>query len=111
MNLPLNIFSTTVTVLTGLVIYAYYASCDPRTIGEISKDDEVPTYMYQIKAVLLEESQGAQLRLLSKKYRCPALTSFHKSKVIQVAQRQKLVTCGTRVLLKHSPTYTVFLIR
>ena len=67
MNLPLNIFSTTVTVLTGLVIYAYYASCDPRTIGEISKDDEVPTC---IKAVLLEESQGAQ-RLLSKKSGVP----------------------------------------
>lgn len=41
MNLPLNIFSTTITVLTGLVIYAFYASCDPGTTGEISKDDEV----------------------------------------------------------------------
>ena len=41
LNLPLNIFSTTITVLTGLVIYAYFASCDPRSIGEISKDDEV----------------------------------------------------------------------
>ncbi|PFX33363.1 sodium-coupled monocarboxylate transporter 1-like isoform X1 [Stylophora pistillata] len=44
MNLPLNIFSTTVTVLTGLVIYAYYASCDPGSIGEISTDDEILPY-------------------------------------------------------------------
>ena len=41
MNLPLNIFSTTITVLTGLVIYAFYASCDPGSTGEISTDDEV----------------------------------------------------------------------
>ena len=46
MNLPLNIFSTTVTVLTGLVIYAFYASCDPRTTGEISKDDEVHIFIF-----------------------------------------------------------------
>jgi len=44
MNLPLNIFSTTITVLTGLVIYAFYASCDPRTTGEISTDDEILPY-------------------------------------------------------------------
>ncbi|KAL9971857.1 hypothetical protein ACROYT_G018069 [Oculina patagonica] len=44
MNLPLNIFSTTVTVLTGLVIYAFYASCDPGTTGEISTDDEILPY-------------------------------------------------------------------
>ena len=35
--------------------------------------------------------EGSYLRNL----RCPALKSFHKSKVIQVAQRQKLVACGT----------------
>jgi len=46
MNLPLNIFSTTITVLTGLVIYAFYASCDPRTTGEISTDDEVHVIFY-----------------------------------------------------------------
>ena len=31
--------------------------------------------------------------------------SFHKSKVIQVAQRQKLVACCTRALLEHSPDH------
>ena len=41
MNLPLNIFSSSLTVLTGLVIYSFYASCDPLSSGEISKDDEV----------------------------------------------------------------------
>ena len=41
MNIPLNIFSTTLTVLTGLVIYAFYASCDPLSTGEINTDDEV----------------------------------------------------------------------
>ena len=46
MNLPLNIFSTTITVLTGLVIYAFYASCDPRTTGEISTDDEVCFFIF-----------------------------------------------------------------
>ena len=46
MNLPLNIFSTTITVLTGLVIYAYYASCDPRSTGEISVDDEVHFFIF-----------------------------------------------------------------
>lgn len=46
MNLPLNIFSTTITVLTGLVIYAFYASCDPGSTGEISTDDEVLTLFF-----------------------------------------------------------------
>lgn len=41
MNIPLNIFSTTLTVLTGLVIYAFYSSCDPLTTKEINTDDEV----------------------------------------------------------------------
>ena len=50
MNLPLNIFSTTITVLTGLVIYAFYASCDPRTIGEISTDDEVHFFIFLSRA-------------------------------------------------------------
>ena len=48
------------------------------------------------EAVLLEESQGAKGY-----FGCPALnTSFHKSKAIQVAQRQKLVACGTRALIE-----------
>ena len=46
MNLPLNIFSTTITVLTGLVIYAFYASCDPGSTGEISTDDEVHFFFF-----------------------------------------------------------------
>ena len=41
MNIPLNIFNTSLTVLTGLVIYAFYASCDPLSTGEINTDDEV----------------------------------------------------------------------
>lgn len=44
MNLPLNIFNTSLTVLTGLVIYAFYASCDPLSTGEINTDDEILPY-------------------------------------------------------------------
>ncbi|CAH3127122.1 unnamed protein product [Porites lobata] len=44
MNIPLNIFSTTLTVLTGLVIYAFYSSCDPLTTKEINTDDEILPY-------------------------------------------------------------------
>ena len=50
MNLPLNIFSTTLTVLTGLVIYAFYASCDPLSTGEINTDDEVHVH-YVIREI------------------------------------------------------------
>jgi len=44
MNIPLNIFNTSLTVLTGLVIYAFYASCDPLSTGEINTDDEILPY-------------------------------------------------------------------
>ena len=29
------------TALTGLVLYAFYASCDPISTGEVHADDEV----------------------------------------------------------------------
>jgi hypothetical protein len=30
-----------ITTLVGLVLYAYYATCDPLTAGHIKKRDEV----------------------------------------------------------------------
>jgi len=41
---------------------------------------------------------------------CKALTIFHKIKVKQVAQRKKLVACGTRALLDHSPEIILIII-
>lgn len=68
MNLPLNIFSTTVTVLTGLVIYAFYASCDPGTTGEISTDDEVqifhPINLEDLKATCFTSSRSLSNNLI-----------------------------------------------
>ena len=60
MNLPLNIFSTTLTVLTGLVIYAFYASCDPGSTGEISKDDEVHIFHLFKALIRLLVSQAVE---------------------------------------------------
>lgn len=53
MNIPLNIFSTTLTVLTGLVIYAFYASCDPLSTGEINTDDEVHYVIREISILFV----------------------------------------------------------
>lgn len=44
MNLPLTILNTSVTVLAGLVLYAFYASCDPISAGEIHAGDEVHAF-------------------------------------------------------------------
>lgn len=43
-NIPLNILNTSVTALTGLVLYAFYASCDPISTGEVHADDEILPY-------------------------------------------------------------------
>lgn len=41
MNMPLNWINSTITALVGLVLYAYYAECDPLSSGDIKKRDEV----------------------------------------------------------------------
>ena len=41
MNLLLTILNTSVTALAGLVLYAFYVSCDPISAGEIHAGDEV----------------------------------------------------------------------
>ncbi|XP_015763492.1 PREDICTED: sodium-coupled monocarboxylate transporter 1-like isoform X2 [Acropora digitifera] len=44
MNLPLTILNTSVTALAGLVLYAFYVSCDPISAGEIHAGDEILPY-------------------------------------------------------------------
>ena len=51
----------------------------------------------------LEKNRGMPKTAHLRNLGCSALKSFHKSKVTQVSQRQKLVSCGTRTLLEYSP--------
>ena len=60
------------------------------------------------KAVLLEESQGALMSSYTRNFGCPTLISFHKSKVVQVAQRQQLDTCGTWTVLAVAKSCLVY---
>ncbi|XP_001630712.2 sodium-coupled monocarboxylate transporter 1 isoform X1 [Nematostella vectensis] len=49
LNLPLQWLNTTLTVLVGLVLYAYYATCDPLTAGSIEKGDEIlPFFVVEV---------------------------------------------------------------
>lgn len=62
--LPVLIIVISLACFNGLVMYAVYADCDPLTVGEIQRNDQVKTPPFT-RASRKKEKAGLVLLLLS----------------------------------------------